>query len=90
MASSFQVRPEDTVEDVLRAGGGASISARWYVPGKLIDFARLAHNSASTLWLWDTDSFSTDELVSIAKAGKQNVIIDIRTSPQEVPRHTLN
>jgi hypothetical protein len=84
----FEVRPEDTVEDVLRAGGGASISARWYVHSVLIAFAKLAHSSGATLWLWDTDGFTTEELVAIGKAGKQNVVIDIRTAPQEVARHT--
>jgi hypothetical protein len=85
---TFEARKEDVIEEVLRASGSVSISARWQGPSKLVQFARLVNSSGATLWLWDTDSFSTEELVEIARAGKKNVVIDIRVSSNEVTRHT--
>lgn len=88
MATTFEARKEDVIEEVLKAGGSVSISARWQFTNKIVEFARLANSSGATLWLWDTDQFSTEELVEIARAGKKNVVIDIRVSANEVTRHT--
>jgi hypothetical protein len=86
--ATFEARKEDVIEEVLKAGGSVSISARYQVVPNLIRFAQLAHNTGGTLWLWDTDPFTTEELVAIAKAGKKNVVMDIRQSASELPRHT--
>jgi hypothetical protein len=88
MASTFDPRGTDELEAVLQAGAGISISARWQGIADLERLARLAHTHDATLWLWDTDTLDKASLVKIATAGKKNVIIDIRVSAQEVPRHT--
>jgi hypothetical protein len=86
MADNFEVRPENTVQEVLEAGGGVCISARYFVPTTLQLFAKLAKDTDATLWLRDTDTLYTHDLVSIAKAGGKNVIMEIRSSSDEPSR----
>jgi hypothetical protein len=69
-------------------GGSASISARWQTIEILTRFAEITRSHDATLWLWDTDTLDGEALAKIAAAGGKNVIIDIRISSQELPRHT--
>jgi len=86
MADNFEARPENTVQEVLEAGAGVSISAKHYVPATLQVFAKLAKESGATLWLRNTDDLYTHELVAIAKAGGKNVIMEIRSASSEPER----
>ena len=86
MAVKFEARMENTVQEVLEAGAGVNISARYYVPTTLQLFAKVAKDSDAMLILRDTDSLDTAELVAIAKAGGKNLIIEIRSSENEPNR----
>jgi uncharacterized protein YbjQ (UPF0145 family) len=83
MADNFKARADNTIQEVLEAGAGVTISARYYVHTTLELFAKMAKDSGATLVLRDTDNLATQELVAIAKTGGKNVIIEIRSSNEE-------
>ena len=80
----FQGRTIEEIFQVVQAGGGVILNAKFQFPDHLIRLATVAASSGATVILKDTDELNTDEMIRIAQAGKGRVIMEIKVSPKEI------